>query len=101
MIPAMEQASRIEESLEQIEGDRWGGPPAAATALVSAVHALRRTPVAELRVGDLRLLIGQRVGLPVLVPVALQALRSDPLVEGDYYPGDLLAAVLRIEPSFW
>lgn len=26
---------------------------------------------------------------------------GDPLAEGDYFPGDLLLNVLRIDPSFW
>jgi len=36
-----------------------------------------------------------------LVPIALQYLHDDPLAEGDYYPGDLLATVLRVNSDFW
>lgn len=35
------------------------------------------------------------------MPLALERLAEDPLIEGDYYPGDLLYAVLRINPRFW
>ncbi len=50
---------------------------------------------------DLRIMIGQGIGLPWLVPLAIERLQADPLVEGDYYPGDLLGSVLGIEPRFW
>ncbi len=36
-----------------------------------------------------------------LLPLALDVLEQDPWAEGDYYPGDLLASVLRVERGFW
>jgi CDI immunity proteins len=47
------------------------------------------------------MLIGQKEGLDALVPLALERLEADPLAEGDYYPGDLLAAVLAIPSAHW
>jgi len=88
-------------SLEQVEGDVWGDPPAGSTPLVRTVYALRRKPLDRLDVEDLRLALGQDVGAATLVPRALAALERDPLAEGDYYPGDLLVAVLGLPPSFW
>jgi hypothetical protein len=46
-------------------------------------------------------MIGQQVALNRLVPLALDGLQPDPLVEGDYYPRDLLASVLRVDAAFW
>lgn len=46
-------------------------------------------------------MIGQNIGLNYLLPLAIEQLRRDPLVAGDFYPGDLLAAVLRVESGFW
>jgi hypothetical protein len=46
-------------------------------------------------------MIGQQIGLRYLVPIALQYLRDDPLAEGDYCPGDLLATILRVNSDFW
>lgn len=90
-----------EQSLEEIEGDVWGDPPADATRLIATVHELRRRPVDQLGVEDMRVLIAQRVGLDVLVPRALTRLEQDPLAEGDFYPGDLLVAVIRVPPPYW
>ena len=58
-------------------------------------------PLTELSVEDLRLLIAQRIGLRFVVPLALERLAVDPLVGGDFYPGDLLTVVLRVAPEFW
>lgn len=89
------------QSLDDIEGATWGPAPEGATTLVAKVHELRRKPVGELTPEDLRLLIGQQVGVDVLLPRALDVLRRNPLEEGDFYPGDLLAAVLRLPQSYW
>jgi hypothetical protein len=88
-------------SLEQIENDTWGDPPANATTLMATVHQLRRQPIGALNPENLRVLIAQHVGLDVLVPRALTLLEYDPLLEGDYYPGDVLVAVLRVPRSYW
>lgn len=96
-----DERSRDDLSLEQIEGSSWGTPPAGATALVATVHELRRKPVGALSAEDLRLLIGQRVGLDVLIPRALDRLEHQPLLEGDYYPGDVLVAVLGVPSEYW
>lgn len=88
-------------SLEQLEGDFWGAPPADATRLVRTACELRRKPVGELSAEDLRLLLGQHIGVEVLVPLALTLLEDDPLTEGDFYPGDLLVAVLKAPATHW
>ncbi|MGW4488650.1 contact-dependent growth inhibition system immunity protein [Amycolatopsis sp. NPDC004368] len=49
----------------------------------------------------MRLLLRQDVGVDVLVPEALSELEVDPLVEGDFHPGDLLLAVLALPAERW
>lgn len=88
-------------SLEQIEHDAWGDPPNGAARLVRAAYELHRKPIAALTTEDLRLLIGQHIGVEVLLPYALALLSDDPLAEGDMYPGDLLVAVVRLPPEYW
>lgn len=88
-------------SLEDIEGARWPAPPPDTSRLVLTAHALRQKPLAALTVEDLRLLVGQDIGLVHLLPLAVEVLRSNPLAEGDLYEGDLLAAVLSRAPAAW
>jgi hypothetical protein len=87
-------------SLQELENDDWG-EPTFGSYLVTTVHRLRRKPLKDLTVEDLRLLIGQGIGLRFLVPLAVEQLELDPLVAGDFYPGDLLAAVLRVGDAYW
>jgi hypothetical protein len=88
-------------SLEELERDRWEAPPPDATRLIATAHALRSRPVGTLTVEDLRLLIGQNIGLPVLLPLAVEVLRDNPLAEGHMYEGDLLRAVLTRNSAVW
>ncbi|MEV2238408.1 contact-dependent growth inhibition system immunity protein [Micromonospora sp. NPDC049891] len=62
---------------------------------------LRRKPLAEFTVEDVRIMLGQEMAVPALLPLAVHVLLRDPLAEGDYYPGDLLANVLRLPDSAW
>jgi hypothetical protein len=87
-------------TLDELEGIEWG-PPTYGSALVRNVHRLRRVPLKQYRLEDLRLMIGQQVGVRYLVPRALDHLEAHPLASGDFYPGDLLAAVARLPVSFW
>lgn len=62
---------------------------------------LRTKAIGEFTAGELRIMISQAIGLPWLVPIALDLLTGDPLVEGDYYPGDLLKSVLTLSHQIW
>ena len=88
-------------SIEQIEATRWPDPTAGASQLVRRCHELRRMPLGRLGVEDLRVLVAQDVGTETVLPMALGMLRFVPLLEGDYYPGDLLVAVLRRPDTYW
>ena len=46
-------------------------------------------------------LFKDQILLPWLMPLALGILEVDPVSEGDCYPGDLLASVLRAQRTFW
>lgn len=35
------------------------------------------------------------------MPYALALLSSNPLISGDFYPGDLLIVVMRLPPGYW
>ena len=88
------------KSLTELDGKKWP-PPAIESNLVSTIHQLRDKPVGEFTIEDLRITIGQNIGLHYLVPLAIQELEQDPLAEGDMYPGDLLVAMLRVRSEYW
>ena len=88
------------KSLQQLEQHDLG-EATFDSYLVTTCHRLRRKPLDEFTVEDLRIMIGQKIGLPYLLPIALERLKDDPLAAGDYYPGDLLAMVVSADDSFW
>ncbi|MER5478982.1 contact-dependent growth inhibition system immunity protein [Streptomyces sp. NPDC002734] len=90
-------------SLEELEGDRWPDPPSGSTALVRAVHALRKRPVRELAPEDMSRLITQDVGLRQLLPRALDHLRATaPREAGRFWlDDDLLFAVVTRRGEVW
>jgi hypothetical protein len=90
-------------TIEEIEGVRWPDPDPGPgdTFLVRRCVTLRRKPLSEFTTEDLRIMIGQQIALPVLLPLAVTVLVADPLAEGDFYPGDLLSAVVRLPQAAW
>ncbi len=101
---AAEQQIPADESkitLDTVDPPAWGPAPPDATPLIKRCHQLRTKPLKDFTVEDLRIMIGQQIALNRLVPLALDRLQRDPLVEGDYYPGDLLASVLRADAAVW
>ncbi len=88
------------KSLEELERGAWG-EPAYDSFLVTTAHRLRRKPLADFTTEDLRIMIGQQIGLPFLIQLAVERLEVEPLAEGDFYPGDLLKAVLGVGEQFW
>ncbi len=71
------------------------------SALVTTCLTLYEKPLKDFTVENLRVMIGQSIGLEFLIPLAVELLQENPFAEGDYYPGDLLSAVVKVEPSFW
>lgn len=94
-------ADKSKVTLDTVDPPAWGPAPADATSLIKRCHELRAKPLVDFTVEDLRLMIGQQVALNRLVGLAHRRLLADPLVQGDYYPGDLLASVLGVDGAFW
>ena len=88
------------KSLQELEAEAWPEPEF-QSGVVTNAHRLHRLALREFTVEDLRFMIVQQHGLQYLIPIALEHLRRDPLIEGDLYPGDLLAAVLRADSRVW
>ena len=87
-------------TLEQFEGEAWE-QPGDGTPLIRRAWQLRKKTIAAFTVEDLRLMLGQRVGVEHLLPRALEVLHDDPFAEGDFYAGDLLTVVANLDPAVW
>lgn len=89
------------KTIEELEGSYWDDPVTEATGLMKTCHALRKVPLSELQMSDIRFLIAQNIGLDYLIPIALGILEKNLFVEAMYYEGDLLKAVLNVTNDFW
>jgi hypothetical protein len=88
-------------TIQQLENDDWGDPEPRDSFLVRRCTELRRKPLSEFTVEDLRIMLGQQIAVPILLPMALDVLESDPLAEGDFYPGDLLCSAVMLPADAW
>lgn len=88
------------QTLEQLENEIW---PTVfdVSFMISSCHALRKKPINEFDIEDLRLMISQKIGLTYLVPEALEKLDSNLFLEGHLYPGDLFDAILSAGLNYW
>lgn len=89
------------KTLEEIDGEDWGDPDKGATGLIRKCLALRRKPLKDFTDDDLTRMILQEKSLQYLVPIAIKRLADNPLKSGNYYRGDLLCSVLKLNMDFW
>lgn len=89
-------------TIEQLENDYWPNiDPNDSSSLVRICHELRKKAIQDFEIEDLRILIGQNIGISYLIPMAINQLEDNILAEGDYYPGDLLYSVLSSSQQYW
>lgn len=79
----------------------FGNPDTAPTGLTKRCLKLCRVPVGQFTAADLRLMISQHFVPHYLVPLALELLREDILLESNIYQGDLLESILKLDQCFW
>jgi hypothetical protein len=89
-----------QKTLENLEKDYWGNAEN-GSHLVKRCHELRKVPLENFTTEDLRIMIGQGIGLNYLIPLALEVLTKDLFAEGDFFEGDLLKNILKIDTVFW
>lgn len=68
--------------------------------VINAARAWEKS-INDLTNEDIRLLIGQHMGLEHLIPIVITKLEDDILSSGDHFEGDLLLSVLSVERKFW
>ncbi len=91
-----------QKSLENLEKKVWAPLNSnEGSHLIRTCNELRKKQLEDYTIEDLRIMIGQEIGLPFLIPLAIEKLTDNLFAEGDMYEGDLLNNVLDIEPTFW
>ncbi|MEM6261972.1 MAG: contact-dependent growth inhibition system immunity protein [Bacteroidota bacterium] len=99
----MKKTNWARKTLESLEKNVW--PELSEMDkqdwLMVECNALRKKPIKDFTIENLRQMIEQDIGLEFLIPVALEELEQNILAEGECYPGDLLCNVLRSDKNYW
>lgn len=91
-----------EKTLESLEKKVWPALSSDENSyLIKSCHALRKKQLQDFTTEDLRIMIGQAIGLYFLMPLAIETLTENLFAEGDMYEGDLLKNVLDVDTKFW
>ena len=88
------------KTIEQLENDIWKIQND-STRLIQRCHELRKKPLNEFDIEDLRIMVGQNIGLKFLIPICIEKLQANLFAEGDFYEGDLLQSVFNVDEKFW
>lgn len=96
----LDRATRA-RSLQDLEGDDWDLPDeGASSGLAIAFRRGRRVPLDELDPDTLKRMIGQRIGMKWLVPLALERLLVEPWLDTPGH-GMLIEAILDLPGEYW
>ncbi len=90
----------INKSIEELENDYWGEPKF-SSYVVTTCHKARQKPLKYLSNEEIRCLIGQKIGLKYLLPIAVDILKNEPLIDITYFEGDLLLTLFRLNVKDW
>ena len=90
----------INKSIEELENDYWG-ELTFDSYVITTCHKARQKPIKSLSNEEIRCLIGQKIGLRFLLPIAVNILKNEPLIDITYFEGDLLLTLLRLDTSDW
>jgi len=88
------------KTLTNLEKDEWLNFDS-DSRLIKRTKELRNIPLDDFTTEDLRIMIGQQIGLDYLIPMALETMKLDLFAEGDFFEGDLLKNVLSVRTEFW
>ncbi|WP_298289014.1 contact-dependent growth inhibition system immunity protein [uncultured Lutibacter sp.] len=80
-------------SIEQLEKDYWKDYDF-ETDLVKNCYDLRKVPIKNLKPENIRLLIGQNIGVNYILRITFNILEKNPLIDSEFYEGDLLVTLI-------
>ena len=83
----------MKPTIESLEGKVWPEPEFDSLLILTA-HTLRKKPLEELTLNDLRVAFKEDVGADFLKSIVLEILKKEPAAEAAYFEGDLLVAVM-------
>lgn len=96
------EANWRQKSIERLEKKTWPPLPMdEGSHLIKTCNALRKKQLQDFTVEDLRIMIGQEIGVYFLIPIVIETLKENLFAEGNMYEGDLLKNVLEINTKFW
>ena len=87
-------------SIEELEDNYWN-EPTLQSYVITTCYKARKKPIRLLSNEEVRLLIGQKIGLKYILALAVNTLKKEPLIEVEYFGGDLLLSLLRLELNDW
>ncbi len=90
----------LSKSIEDLENVIWPAPTI-LSYVAQTSFSIRHKSLRDLTDEDIRLGLEQQIGVDYLVPLAIQRLQVEPLVEARLYPGDLLQSLLDVPLSYW
>src|SRR5215510_933494 len=90
----------LNKSIEELENDFWDEPEFNSSLVINC-HAYRKIPLNQIKPEQIRLLMGQDIGIKHLLPLALKILEDNPHFECAFFPGDLLLEVSGIKAFYW
>ena len=91
----------IDKTINQLHDKPIPRPPEYESHLVKRCFDLANKKLKYFSPEDLRIMIGQNIGLEYLVPMAIEVLKKEPFIEADFYEGDLFLNVLKVDEVFW
>lgn len=91
----------LNKSINELEGTKSTSQPNFYSYPVQKSNELLNKKLLLFEPKDLRLMIGQNIGLKYLIPLAINVLKKDPLIDSEFYNGDLLLKVLSVDKNFW
>ncbi|GAB5566121.1 MAG: hypothetical protein Wins2KO_31840 [Winogradskyella sp.] len=91
----------LDKTLKQLEGLKQTKKIEFKSYVLEKSSELLNKKLKHYNNEDLRLMISQNCGLKYLVPLAVNILKINPLVEANFYEGDLLFAILSVDENFW
>lgn len=71
------------------------------SSLIKTTSHLIKKDLGDFTPEDFRILIVQEMYLDIILPLSINLIEKKLLIQGDYYPGDLLKSMISINHKFW